>query len=169
MEAGSRTLAEHGYANSRLADIAGGAGLTTGAFYRHFSSKEDFFVALFEDYGEDLQEHLNDCPDLRAQFRAWIEVSRAHRGVIRAAAEIAIPASEIAKMQGALRDACGTLLSRHLQGMGSWRHTHGAAIILVDVLTQIAFMEIAGWTSERDPEEIASNLDRLVEKGLYGT
>jgi AcrR family transcriptional regulator len=165
--AGLRTFAERGYAGSRLADIANEAGLTTGAFYRHFSSKQEFFAALFEDYGNALQERLNACDNLTAQFEEMIRVSRRYRGVIRAAAEVGVPGSDTAEMQRSLRDASATLLARHLQDLPSWRITHGSAAMLADTLGQLIFMEVAAWTPERDPTAIATALDRLVQQGLY--
>ncbi|NLT06958.1 MAG: TetR/AcrR family transcriptional regulator [Solirubrobacterales bacterium] len=165
--AGMRTFAEHGFTRSRLADIAKEAGLTTGAFYRHFASKQDFYAALFEAYGDALQERLNACPDLLSQFEAWIVVSREYRGVIRASAEVALPGTDAAELRRTLRDACATLLARHLQGMPSWRLTHGSAVMLVDTLAQTILMEAAGWIPERDPADIARALERLVQRGLY--
>lgn len=167
MQAGLSSFAEHGYARSRLADIAKGAGLTTGAFYRHFSSKQDFYDALFDDYGDVLQARLNEASELVDQLVTWIEVSRAHRGVVRAAAEVALPNTEAAAARRQLRDACASLLARHLQGMPSWRLTHGSAVMLVDTLDQQVLMEAARWIPERPPTAIAAALDRLVQRGLY--
>ena len=167
MQAGLSSFAEHGYARSRLADIAKGAGLTTGAFYRHFSSKQDFYDALFDAYGDELQARLNEAPELVDQLVTWIEVSRAHRGVVRAAAEVALPSTEAADARRQLRDACASLLARHLQGMPSWRLTHGSAVMLVDTLDQQVLMEAAGWIPERSPAAIAAALNRLVQRGLY--
>lgn len=44
LDAGMRTLFDKGYAATRAADIAAATGRTTGAFYFHFESKEDFFL-----------------------------------------------------------------------------------------------------------------------------
>ncbi len=167
MAAGLDAFAEHGYTRSRLADIASRADLTTGAFYRHFSGKQDFYDALFADYGDALQKRLNGCASLVEQFEAWITVARAHRGVVRAAAEVALPGTDAAHARRQLRDACANLLARYLQGLPSWRETHGSAVMLIDTLDQQVLMEAAGWNPARTPADVAAALDRLVRKGLY--
>lgn len=167
MDAGLQAFAEHGYTRSRLADIASRADLTTGAFYRHFTGKQDFYDALFTAYGDALQERLNRCSSLAEQLEAWIVVAREHRGAVRAAAEVALPGTDAATVRRQLRDACASLLARYLQGMPSWRQTHGSAVMLVDTLDQQVLMEAAGWIPERDPAAVAAALERLVQRGLY--
>jgi AcrR family transcriptional regulator len=167
IDAGLRTFAASGYTRARLTDIAAEAELTTGAFYRHFQSKQDFFGRLVEDYANSLQERLNDASDLRSQLQEWVEVSHQYSGVIRGLTEVALPGTEAADMYHRLRDACASLLARHLQGMSSWRITHGSAVMLIDTLFQIVTMEVSAWRPRRDPADIARSLDRLVQKGLY--
>jgi AcrR family transcriptional regulator len=41
-------FAEHGFAGTSISDIAGDAGLTKGAVYHHFTSKEHLFELVFE-------------------------------------------------------------------------------------------------------------------------
>ncbi|HEY4276804.1 MAG TPA: TetR/AcrR family transcriptional regulator [Conexibacter sp.] len=165
--AGLERFASAGYAGARLADIAREAGLTTGAFYRHFANKQAFFHALFAGYGDALQSALNRASGLREQIEAWITVSREYRGAIRAAAEIARPDTEEATAREELRNACASLLARHLQGSESWRETRGAALLLIDILDQYALMEAAGWIELREPPQIAAVLVGMVEQGLY--
>lgn len=40
LEAAAQVFAEHGYATARIADILKAAGVTKGALYFHFDSKE---------------------------------------------------------------------------------------------------------------------------------
>jgi AcrR family transcriptional regulator len=57
LEAARRIFARDGFEASRIEDIASATGHTRGAFYAHFSSKEDLFFALLEqDAGERLRE-----------------------------------------------------------------------------------------------------------------
>jgi AcrR family transcriptional regulator len=59
MEAAAREIAEQGYGEASMADIAARAGFTKGALYAHFASKEDLCVATVkqmlegEDFGTD--------------------------------------------------------------------------------------------------------------------
>ena len=46
LESGKNEFLEHGFKGSSLRTICQNAGLTTGAFYTHFRSKNDLFSAL---------------------------------------------------------------------------------------------------------------------------
>jgi len=48
LESARRIFASQGFEASRIEDIAAATGHTRGAFYAHFSSKEDLFFALLE-------------------------------------------------------------------------------------------------------------------------
>jgi len=50
LAAAEKTFARDGFEAARLEDIARMAGYTRGAFYANFSSKEDIFFALLEDW-----------------------------------------------------------------------------------------------------------------------
>jgi AcrR family transcriptional regulator len=50
LEAAARVYAEHGFAGATLDDVAEEAGLTKGAVYGHFGSKNNLLVALMEEY-----------------------------------------------------------------------------------------------------------------------
>mgnify|MGYP001302925176 CR=1 FL=1 len=52
LEAGKAVFARHGYHNASLDKVAAEAGLTKGAVYWHFASKQDLFLAI-------LEQHLN--------------------------------------------------------------------------------------------------------------
>jgi AcrR family transcriptional regulator len=74
IDAARRIFARDGFEASRIEDIAGATGHTRGAFYAHFSSKEDLFFALLEqESGERLRELravLERCPDAERRLGA---------------------------------------------------------------------------------------------------
>jgi AcrR family transcriptional regulator len=74
LEAALKIFARDGFEASRIEDIAGATGHTRGAFYAHFSSKQDLFFALFEqelgDRLRDLRCMLEQCPDSEGRLRA---------------------------------------------------------------------------------------------------
>lgn len=49
LHAAFRVFAEHGYTGATLDDVAADAGLTKGAVYWHFASKDDLCMALIEE------------------------------------------------------------------------------------------------------------------------
>ncbi len=74
LEAARRIFARDGFEASRIEDIANATGHTRGAFYAHFSSKEDLFFALFEqeagDRLRDLRSVLERCADAEGRLQA---------------------------------------------------------------------------------------------------
>lgn len=169
MTAGRRAFAERGYAGARLADISGYAGLTTGAFYRHFPSKIDFFRSLFDDYGADMRDALTRGKDLRAQIVGWIEVAREHRGVIRAVQELARAGTQEAETRRQLRRDVAGLLAIRLGELTEIADLHEASLLVCDVVNQYVLMEAAGWIPARDQAAVAAQVERLALKGLYRT
>lgn len=53
-----RLFSEHGYRGTGLADIEATTGLTKGAFYHHFRSKEDLALAVLQAARADYAERL---------------------------------------------------------------------------------------------------------------
>jgi AcrR family transcriptional regulator len=54
MAAGRTLFTEHGFAGAGREEIVERAGLTRGALYHHFASKEDLFAAVYEEVERDL-------------------------------------------------------------------------------------------------------------------
>lgn len=52
--AAGRRFARHGYAATRIDDVAADAGVTKPIIYRHFASKKALYVALLEKHRDDL-------------------------------------------------------------------------------------------------------------------
>lgn len=59
MESGKINFLNDGYERSNLRKICKDAGITTGAFYRHFEDKEDLFVSLVEPLANELLGFYN--------------------------------------------------------------------------------------------------------------
>lgn len=53
-EAAARLFAEHGYAETRLDDIAAAAGVTKQLLYQHFSSKKALHLALLAKHRDEI-------------------------------------------------------------------------------------------------------------------
>src|SRR5580698_1630353 len=74
LDAARRIFARDGFEASRIEDIAGATGHTRGAFYAHFSSKEDLFFALLEQEAGDrlrgLRAVMERCPNSEGRLRA---------------------------------------------------------------------------------------------------
>lgn len=66
LEAAARLFGERGYSETGLTDIVEGAGLSTGAFYYHFSSKEAVASAIVDDFDNKLAETVLAHIDIAA-------------------------------------------------------------------------------------------------------
>lgn len=77
VEIAARRFREQGLANVALADIAQEAGITTGAFYRHFSSREEMLAEAFDEAARTLDDWEAASPDLAAAIRNYL--GPAHR------------------------------------------------------------------------------------------
>jgi AcrR family transcriptional regulator len=67
----ARLFAEHGYAGTRLQDIARAAGVTKPMLYRHFPSKKALHLALLAHHWAELREQITDSVTpgpLQSQF-----------------------------------------------------------------------------------------------------
>ncbi len=58
LQAARRCFAEHGYDATGVAEICESAGISKGAFYYHFESKQAVFLAILADWLGDLERAL---------------------------------------------------------------------------------------------------------------
>jgi AcrR family transcriptional regulator len=70
-EAG-RLFARHGYAGTRLEDIAAAAHVTKPIVYRHFESKKALYVALLVKHRDDLPTFVEGGEPLDAILEHWL-------------------------------------------------------------------------------------------------
>jgi AcrR family transcriptional regulator len=77
IRAGLAVLRREGAAEMTIADVLAEAGLSTRAFYRHFSSKSDLLLAIYEHevelYRPRLARRLDAAPSPRDALVAWID------------------------------------------------------------------------------------------------
>jgi len=90
LQAAAHVYAAHGFAGATLDDVAEEAGLTKGAVYGHFGSKDNLLVALMEEYlAAEIAEQvalfdrdtttwkLDESPDaFRLLVEFWVAASR---------------------------------------------------------------------------------------------
>ena len=63
LESGKEMFLLNGYERTNLRDLCGEAGVTTGAFYRHFRDKEALFSALVEPAVKSIQDTYETAAD----------------------------------------------------------------------------------------------------------
>ncbi|MFD9128649.1 TetR/AcrR family transcriptional regulator [Kitasatospora sp. NPDC059571] len=58
LQAALETFAEHGFRAATIEQVCARAGFTRGAFYSNFSSKEELFLALFDEHSERIVRRI---------------------------------------------------------------------------------------------------------------
>src|SRR5437763_11913515 len=81
LEAAGRRFKEDGIDGSGVATVMSEAGLTNGAFYAHFSSKEDLVANVLADQLRNQRDSFDAQPSDRAGLEAFIRsyLSPQHR------------------------------------------------------------------------------------------
>jgi AcrR family transcriptional regulator len=74
-EAG-RLFGRHGYAGTRLDDVAAAADVTKPIVYRHFESKKALYMALLAKHRDDLPAHVAQADGVRPILERWFDYVR---------------------------------------------------------------------------------------------
>ncbi|HEY9676590.1 MAG TPA: TetR/AcrR family transcriptional regulator [Drouetiella sp.] len=102
-----------------LADIMGAAGLTNGAFYRHFASKEELFAEsvahALDSLGDKMEQSIAAKPDSPLATVIGVYLSCAHRDNVSGGCPLAALGSEIARAPKKVR---GTLMHSYKRVVG---------------------------------------------------
>jgi len=166
LAATAEQFARLGYEEAHLASIAEDAGLTTGAFYRHFASKQIAFDLLYNTMVDDMTAALARATDLRTACLAWLDVSEQHVGAVRASDDLVLIAPEVRDRRKWTTDVWAAMLTVHLPDQPSRARAQALAEILTMSLDFLAFTRRMGW-SRHTAEELADALVELVVGGLY--
>ncbi|MFF2573722.1 TetR/AcrR family transcriptional regulator [Streptomyces sp. NPDC058084] len=73
LKAALETFAEHGFHAASIEQICERAGFTRGAYYSNFASKEELFLALFDEHGERIVSRLAESIDALAPEECTLE------------------------------------------------------------------------------------------------
>jgi AcrR family transcriptional regulator len=141
LAAAERIFARDGFEAARLAEIAGLAGYTRGAFYAHFKSKEDIFFALLESWVQRRMEDVNAVLERHADPAARLRALREHYAQIATDRRLALLSLEfklfairhpnaharLRARQRPLREAAGNILRRLAKDAGANMAISGVA------------------------------------------
>ncbi|UOE76147.1 TetR/AcrR family transcriptional regulator [Parageobacillus thermoglucosidasius] len=79
IETAMKLFAEKGYYSTSIQDIVDAWGISKGAFYHHFSSKEDLMLAIIQHYFEKMLASLTAIPqDSGSEKERFIQQIAAH-------------------------------------------------------------------------------------------
>jgi AcrR family transcriptional regulator len=164
-----KAFAEHGYANTSMDEFTAAVGLTRGALYHHFGSKEKLLIAVIDQLEGELAQRLQQIADaaptpweaFRCRCRAYLELALLpeNRRIILQDARAMfgdVPQENqntgIAALEAALKELvdAGTVVDMHAGLM---------ARMLYGAVTEAAF-----WIAEPDsdpPVRLAVSLEAL--------
>lgn len=179
LAAAADCFGERGYSATRISDITAAAGMSQGAFYRHFKDKNDILVEALREPLDELLEttgvraglEIDEATfaEANAEFFAVYARNRNVMRVIREAAALHEPglielwlevrAQYVDRIVGWLRDmeAAGQLKTHDVQLM---------AEALGAVLDQMAYTRIGLATEPTTPQEI-DTLGRVTAEIWY--
>lgn len=83
LDATARVIGQNGLAAMTVQDVADAAGVSKGALFHHFSSKQALLdatlTAMLDDFEQDLRAHMQHAPASHGCFtRAYVEVTFDH-------------------------------------------------------------------------------------------
>lgn len=81
LEAARRVFSRAGYVTLRMQEVADEAGMSMGAVYRYFRSKDDMFLALIGDIHQDLF-HASRSPDVDFAQDPYAALLAANKGYL---------------------------------------------------------------------------------------
>ena len=106
LEAAGRRFKQGGIDGSGVATVMSDAGLTNGAFYAHFKSKEDLVANVLADQLRAQRESFDDQPSDRAGLEAFVRsyLSPEHRDQFADGCPSAALLDEVARRPNETRD-----------------------------------------------------------------
>jgi len=101
VDAARARFASHGFARTSMADIVSESGLSNGAIYRYFTSKDDIVVAVCEQGSQALPKTLT--ADAVAAFLEYVRTRANESGHARLVAQIYAEAAVSPQLSAVVR------------------------------------------------------------------
>jgi TetR/AcrR family transcriptional regulator, transcriptional repressor for nem operon len=142
LEAAGRRFKQDGIDGAGVAAVMSDAGLTNGAFYAHFSSKEDLVAHVLADQLHTQRQTLDAQPPDRAGLEAFIRayLSPQHRDQPADGCPSAALLDEIARRPTATRQAFTEELLANADDIAARLDATDANAARTDALTLLGFM-----------------------------
>jgi TetR/AcrR family transcriptional regulator, transcriptional repressor for nem operon len=166
LEAAGRRFKQDGIDGSGVAALMSDAGLTNGAFYAHFASKEDLVANVLADQLRTQRQSFDAHPPDRAGLEAFIRsyLSPEHRDQFADGCPSAALLDEIARRPNDTRDVFTDELMGVIDDVASRLDPTGAEAARTDALTLFGLMlgtlQLARALTNRDLS------DRLLARGV---
>jgi len=169
VEAAGRRFKQDGIDGAGVAAVMSDAGLTNGAFYAHFRSKEDLVANVLADQLRAQRQSVDAQPPNRAGLEAFIRdyLSPQHRDHCADGCPSAALLDEIARRPAATRQVFTDELMGVVDDIASRRDPTDAEAARTDALTifglMIGTLQLARALTDRDLS------DQLLARGVQTT
>ena len=156
LEAAGRRFKQDGIDGAGVAAVMSDAGLTNGAFYAHFSSKEDLVANVLADQLRAQRQNVDAEPSGRAGLEAFIRayLSPQHRDQAADGCPSAALLDEIARRPPATRQVFTDELMGTIDDIASRLDPTDAEVARTDALTifemMIGTLQLARALTDRD-------------------
>lgn len=178
LAAAAEVFAAEGYFRATMDDIARRAGLSKGALYFHFPSKEELFLSLMDHMaqllwdavGEALGSARGASARIAAALRAALDVFERHPELTRVTVVQGATAGDTAlARQQALRDAFEDVIARYVEELVA----DGDAPPQDARLTALALFGsvwavVSEWATRPAPRPLAAMADGIITYNLRG-
>jgi AcrR family transcriptional regulator len=174
LAAAKRVLAEKGYHNTKIVDIAAAADIGVGTFYLHYPTKDTLFLELVEDTARVLKEKIDHAraqvdghmEKLRAAHYAFFHFAQDNRELLKIIFGHGNTFNELLRQVYAMfvADAAKNVIEGTDQGMFRPLHPETIANALVGMSAQV----VSWWIAQEGPsgEEMAETMTDFVLHGL---
>jgi TetR/AcrR family transcriptional repressor of nem operon len=165
LEAAGRRFKQDGIDGAGVAAVMSDAGLTNGAFYAHFTSKEDLVANVLADQLRAQRQSFDSQPSDRAGLEAFVRayLSPQHRDQCADGCPSAALLDEIARRPGATRQVFTDELMRVIDDIASRLDPTDAEAARTDALTifglMVGTLQLARALTDRDLS------DQLLARG----
>jgi len=189
--AARRVFERDGYSGARVADIAAEAGVAHGSFYTYFSSKQDAFLAVIREVGEQFREAITPPPGEEREsggrgsggreetvYQALDRSNRRYLDAYRANSVIWALAEQVATVDPEIHQVRLRGRRQHVERVANtirrWQDRgiadpgidpHTTAGALVSMLSNFAYWWLAGGDSY-DPEAAAATLTDIWARAV---
>jgi TetR/AcrR family transcriptional regulator, transcriptional repressor for nem operon len=166
LEAAGRRFKQDGIDGAGLATVMSDAGLTNGAFYAHFSSKEDLVANVLAEQLRAQRERIEAEPADRAGLEAFVRayLSPEHRDQVADGCPSAALLDEIARRPADTRDVFTEEVMGVIDDIASRLDASDVEAARVDALSVFGLMvgtlQLARTLTDRDLS------DRVLNRGV---
>lgn len=165
LDIAARRFREHGLSGIGLAELTKEAGITPGAFYRHFPSREAMLAEAIHQAARSLDTWAAGSPDVASAMRNYL--SAAHRDTPGHGCALAALVHDAAHAEPATRDAYTLEVNRVLDFLEGLNRAQGHADARALALFQLsACVGAMGLSRAADDPALSQALLDNVADGL---